>query len=152
MNYSEREKQLNEFALRKVWHKICPYKAYRNTNIEELNTNVYSAINSWEYGPQGLYIMGKTAMWKTRSVYMLLNKLLYSTFSDLKKSIKGGYIQPIYSLNPRVFSHGCMSRFGDESIYTWVKSLCEVPLLFFDDLGKEKATARVVTELFNIVE
>ncbi len=152
MERDEREEQLVRYALNDMWKNICPYKSYRETNINELIPSVYSAIDEWEYGEKGLYVFGPTRFCKTRSVYMLLRKLLYTTFAELRQSAKGGYVQPIIALNPRNFAHGCMSRFSDNSIYSWIEKLCKVPILFLDDIGKEKSTPRVVVELFNIVE
>ena len=148
----KREEELNVFALNSMWKQICPYKEYRETKIEQLIPAVYKAINNWEYGKKGLYIFAETRFCKTRCVYLLLKKLLYTKFKDLKQSATGGHAQPIIALNPRLFSNGCMSKFADSSIYSWIEKLCKVPILFLDDIGKEKATERVLTELFNIVE
>lgn len=120
---------------------ICP-PIYRNTISTKLpNQAAYEQVMDWEYGSQGLLIIGATGRGKSRSMWQLLKSLIMDE-----------------GLRPEVFdcvSFGrqIASRFQDPvEAVEWLEGLGKAKLVVFDDMGKLKMTERAETELFGIIE
>jgi DNA replication protein DnaC len=100
-----------------------------------------SVANTWEnWKERSLLLHGTTRLGKTRAAFEVarrhwkanFKKQTFLTMRKLEQLIEQGYGK---------FDHS--SR---------IQSLIDVPFLFIDDLGKEKMTARIATDLFAIID
>jgi len=127
-------------ALRR-WNRMCPPE-YRDTLPEKIpDQDSYQRVQGWSFGSRGLVVGGPTGTGKTRSIILLLRRLV--TVTGLEAAMFLG----------NSFAHECSSRFGDGSAgVQWCRRLVKVDVLFIDDLGKFRLTDRVESELFGLVE
>lgn len=118
----------------------CPEK-YQSFKRDLLpNKTAYDSVLSWDYGKKGLLLMGDSERGKTRCAWRLMNRLYMID-----------WIQFI-AITELQFSHE-VAKFGKSEVLTqWIKDLCNVKVLFIDDLGKCVMTERVVSELFYLLE
>ena len=121
------------------WARICP-PLYNDTDVSLLPANAHNRVMAWKYGPTGLILHGETGRCKTRSMYQLLKRL---HFEDKKK---------IQVFNAVSFSHEVNRRFFDGTGEEWIARLCQVDVVFMDDLGKCRLTERGEAELFGLIE
>src|SRR5215467_4156809 len=82
MDYDDRSDTLEKYKVhvaetqrRRAWKELCPAE-YCNTCPEQLpNAEKFEQVQNWQYGPQGLVVLGPTRRGKTRSVWGLLRRL-----------------------------------------------------------------------------
>jgi len=141
MRAEEEEREKSRIATECLarYRKICP-SAFRETEQTLIpDQNALNKVLKWEFGARGLLIFGDTGLGKTRSVWLLIRRLM-----------SGG-------LDVEAMT---ASRFSREISTSWdvsggfarlINRLVDVPLLFIDDLGKEAMTTRVEAELFAVV-
>lgn len=120
------------------WTRLCP-PSYRKTEPARLPAKPLADILAWRYGPRGLLAIGPTDEGKTRSMFLLLRRLL-----DEGREIR--------AFDCAAFGHECGRRFMDGTGADWTDALAQVEVCFFDDLGKVPMTERVESELFAVVE
>ena len=125
-------------ALAEKWRALCP-PAYQETDPARLPQEQLEAVLGWQYGPEGLLLIGPTGAGKTRCAYLLLKRLL----DEGRRIVAFDCVR---------FGHDCARRFRDGSGEDWSDGLAKVDLVFFDDLGKGRFTERVEAELFAVVE
>jgi DNA replication protein DnaC len=87
---------------------------------------------------------GPTGIGKTRMMWLLLKRLHFA----------GTQFKAIRSTE---FAQNAIQQFSDNPeekarALSELRSLKTVPVLFIDDLGKERATARLETELYELLE
>lgn len=125
---------------KETFNTMCPEK-YQDFKRDLLpNKNAYDSVLSWDYGKKGLLLMGDSDRGKTRCAWRLMNRLYMID-----------WIQFI-AITELQFSHE-VAKFGkSEALTQWIKDLCNVKVLFIDDLGKCVMTERVVSELFYLLE
>jgi DNA replication protein DnaC len=138
-----RDIRANRFA------DICP-PLYRETDIERaikekgLDRKKVCEILTWrpERDGIGLGIIGHSRMIKTRLMYALLKYLV----------IEEGW--NVAAINAAKFADTLAGKYGEGSgsAERWLSTLCKVPLLFVDDVGKEKMTERAEVAFYRIVE
>jgi len=115
---------------------------YRETDPERLHYRQRQEVMAWEpkSGGKGIWLLGKTRTGKTRTICLLLERLIG----------EGHRI--------RAFFHG---SFGDDlmevirsdrSFRAWKRSVVNAPVLFIDDLFANKLTERVETATFEIID
>jgi len=121
-----------------AWHALCP-PLYRETDPDRLPADKLAEAMSWQWGPEGLLLIGPTGTGKTRCAYLLLKRLL-----------KEGRV--IRAFDCAAFSHECSRRFRDGTGEDWTDGLAKVEVVFLDDVGKMSFTERAETELFARVE
>lgn len=120
--------------------KICPpnYQDFKRDLLP--NKASYDEVLGWEYGKKGLLLHGDSEKGKTRCAWRLMSRLFLVDRINF---------QAITELQ---FSHE-VAKFGkSEALTQWIKDLCNVKVLFIDDLGKSVMTDRVVSELFYLLE
>lgn len=125
---------------RENFSKICPPK-YQDFKRDLLpNKAAYDEVLSWDFGKKGLLLQGESEKGKTRCAWRLMYRLFMVDYINF---------QAITELQ---FSHE-VAKFGKSDALTqWIKDLCNVKVLFIDDLGKSVMTDRVVSELFYLLE
>lgn len=122
------------------FNEMCPVQ-YQDFKRDLLpNKNAYDEVISWNYGKRGLLLMGDSQKGKTRCAWRLMSRLYMIDWIAF---------QGITELQ---FSHE-VAKFGkSDALTAWIKDLCNIKVLFIDDLGKCVMTERVVSELFYLLE
>lgn len=123
------------------FNRVCP-PLYQKTDPARLPKSSLMQVMGWAYGPTGLLCTGPTGTGKTRSVWLMLRQLA-----------ENKYIVPEFFDAVR-FAHEVSKRFsqGDGDGEAWITKISKQPLIFFDDLGKNRMTDRVEAELFGLIE
>ena len=127
-------------AMQALWQNVCPV-LYRHTDPARLPQTQLAEVLAWQYGPEGLLLVGPTGVGKTRMVYLLLQRLLF------------GERRRVRTFDGLAFDHECVRRFRDEGDgEEWADGLAHVDVVFFDDIGKGCFTPRVEAEMFGLIE
>lgn len=122
------------------FQRLCP-PLYANSDPSRLPPE-FKSVQEWTYGPQGLLVLGETGCGKTRSVWMLLRRLMLDPAVDYRVVFFDGVS----------FGQMLNRKFRREEAEDWLDSLASVDIVFFDDLGKLKLTERAEAELFGVIE
>lgn len=126
-----------------AYSAICP-PLYAATDIhhpdmpraDKLNT-----ILAWKMGPIGLTVKGTTRKGKTRSMWLLVKRLI----------VEDGL--RVTALTASQFASASASAAMENDHGQWKDSMLhDADVLFLDDLGKEKLTERVEADLFDVIE
>lgn len=127
------------------WRRIArrsgkPAETWRPKMEAEIHEAV-AKVQAWPYSDKGLGLIGVSGHSKTRLMFTLIKRLL-------REGRGCSYI------NMAVFGREVGSRFSESAsaANSWINGLCKIPVLFLDDIGKEKMTERVETELYGILE
>ena len=121
------------------WKEVTP-KNYQNTDPSALpDHKAFEAAITWEYGSNGLILVGPTGTGKSRTAYLLLQRLMLDGYD-------------VMPFKPLEFGHECIKRFTSDTWVHWIEYLYTVDVLFFDDFAKEPLTDRVESELFGVIE
>lgn len=109
--------------------------------MEAVIREVIQKVENWPYSDRGIGLIGVSGHGKTRIMFRLI-------YRYLREGRKCEY------LNMTVLGREIGARFSRSAheANEWLNKLCAVPVLFLDDVGKEKMTERVETELYGIVE
>lgn len=128
----------------RYWHSITPPE-YRNTDVDKLPLAELSKkvlrfeIDNRKEKP-GLWLYGASGLGKTRTMYLLLYKLI----------CKGKSIR-LYKGDE--FNNEVGQVFSDISGWKeWQRGLLNADVLVFDDFGKGVLTERVQQAIFSIIE
>ena len=133
----EQAQRLTAFA------SLCP-PLYQDTDPSRIYAPYVQAIETWQYGPQGLILVGPAGKGKSRAAWMLIKRLMLAgkrcygvTATQLAKAA----------------SEQWHSRAEERNIAEYVLKECKsASTLLLDDLGKQKFTERAELELFDILE
>ena len=126
------------------WEKNVP-PLYRATEPAKLPPASLPAIRlavAWEYGPRGLAFVGETRRGKTRTLYLLLHRMLFD------------HGRRFVAMSAIEFSHRVSRLASDDlpGLDSFLARLCRTSIFFLDDLGKGRMTDRVESELSYVVE
>lgn len=130
-----------ELEAKAQWLRICPER-FRDTDLDRVpNREAAEKVVSWNYGPQGLLVFGKTGLCKTRCIFKLLERLHFKE----RRSI--------VVVNGPEFGLTISSSFFKDQVAAqeYVTKLIRADVLYLDDLDKLKVTDRVEAELYHIV-
>lgn len=113
---------------------------YRDTDLTKLPARCAHAAQKWtpESGKGNLLVHGTTRTGKSRTAWYIASRLhpfpqvTHLSMREIEFQLSEGY------------ARGTWHR----SVDAW----CKAPLLFIDDLGKEKATEKIGSVLFQIVD
>lgn len=114
----------------------------RETNaIRRRLERALAAVNRWQPGGKGLGLVGESGRSKTRLLFTLMERLF----------VAGMRVEFITATD---FSNEVGARSKDDirGAKRWADGLARAAVLFYDDLGKEHLTDRVVKELFNLFD
>ena len=133
------ELEVRDAARLARWRAVCP-EDYQDTKPELLSQAKLKEVLAWEYGSKGLLLVGPTGTGKTRSLWLLIKRLMMDGYS----------VEVFPSMR---FSHLCSKYFGGFVGPDWTDRLVHhVDVVCFDDLGKSKMTELVEAEFYGIIE
>lgn len=121
--------------------RICPPRLLA-TDLQHptLQAENLQRALAWQYGPKGLLLHGVTGTGKTRTLYLLCERL----FVEEGRTIE---IFPACD-----FAFQLAKAYHDGADYRFIERCRTVEVLALDDLGKEKMTDRVQSDLFGIID
>lgn len=118
----------------------CPL--YRDTNIDhpKFPKALYqSKIETWGYGPQGLYLYGPSRFGKTRSMMLTVKRMMF----------KGHSAHVLFSDDISLMVRNIKS---ERSLMDWRNFLTNVNVLAVDDLFAERMTDAAESFLFGLID
>jgi DNA replication protein DnaC len=121
------------------WADICP-PLYRDTDLDQLEIphHIILDVLGWKEG--GLALVGSTGRGKTRLMFQLLRQLHFSGRS-------------VFAISSKQFERHCGLMFGEDQKSRHIIDKClSIEILFLDDIGKERMTDRVESELYALIE
>ncbi|MDE2020031.1 MAG: hypothetical protein KGJ13_06835 [Patescibacteria group bacterium] len=122
------------------WAAICP-PAYLLTERSKLpHPTKADEVLSWNYGPTGLILHGKTRRGKTRCAWLLVRKVFET----------GKSVRVLDSMSG--FQYGGAFANSGRDAQDWIDSRARAGLLFLDDVFKVKLTDSFECAVFAIVE
>jgi DNA replication protein DnaC len=118
-------------------------KLFRDTDKSRLPSLLTTAIDAWNYGPQGLAFAGPSGRGKTRAMFLLLERLART--------------HSVEFITATDFGHVAAEQFSDDAIERnqakeKLRAIRSARVLLVDDLGKARLTERVETELFGLFD
>lgn len=126
-------------------HPLMP-RVFHGTDVNRLHPKMQDATR-WmpTMEKSGMLLHGTSGIGKTRAAWYWVQQCW-----------KGG-LTNAYNLNFRFLSmmeleERLTASFADYKHSAMLKELCNVPLLIIDDLGKERMTSRMATDIFAIVD
>ncbi|MDE1170898.1 MAG: ATP-binding protein [Verrucomicrobium sp.] len=120
--------------------ELCP-PAFQETDRARLRADLVDKVLSWQMGPTGLVLYGDTGGGKTRTLWLLLRRLVVDEAIHVRV------------LSAFDFSAEASDAYRNGTEKAFVSTLAgSVGVLVIDDLGKAKITARVAEALFEIVD
>lgn len=136
----ERTRELDSEE-RQRWLDLCP-PLYRDSVPDKLlvSPDILTEVLSWEPSERGIGLTGATGSGKTRLIFLLLHRL----FMERHRA---------FAITAKRFEHCCHRMFDKDDEARSVISRCKsTPILFIDDIGKEKYTERVESEFYDLIE
>lgn len=121
--------------------RTCP-PLYQESDVARLPQHKLRQALAWQYGPQGLILIGETGVCKTRIAWQLIRRVLVND----KREVSFTWFDAVG------FGHELAKHYHQEDAETWLEKITATELMFFDDLGKLKLTERAETELFGLIE
>lgn len=115
---------------------------FRDTDLDLLPSELAAVAISWRPEGKGLLIHGATRKGKTRTAWYMANRL-WNEDSFANKYL----FLTMFELEARL-----VSSWGKEAWDRAMYKMTDVPLLFLDDLGKEKMTERMASCLFALID
>ena len=115
---------------------------FRDTDPERLSLCLAEIARTWEPNKRGLLIHGSTRKGKTRAAWYIAQRL------NMKDAIKNKCLfLTMFELEARL-----IASWGKESWDSEMRRMTQIPLLFLDDMGKEKMTDRMASVLFALID
>ena len=122
-------------------HPLMP-EAYRETVTDQLPSERMRRAMDWVPGEKrSLLLHGTTGCGKTRVAWSVFNRLWLASYP------KDAEFLPMRKIDGMI-----EKGFDDRDHGGVIDHLIEVPLLALDDLGKERMTARLESDLFAILD
>jgi DNA replication protein DnaC len=117
---------------------------FRETDRKRIPAVLLNAIDSYTFGSTGLGFSGASGEGKTRSMFLLLERL----------AVEGNRVDYITSTD---LSHCAIEQFSDDSrerdlAKEKLRSMMRSDIVLIDDLAKSRMTDRVQATLFDILD
>jgi IstB-like ATP binding protein len=124
---------------RSEWQRLCPPRYQRDLPDEFLVRPWVNGVLRWQYGPEGLLVVGETGTGKTWVMWWLLRRLLEERRS-------------VVTLDAVTYRSGLTSaaRQGDAAGYARRLALTDV--LYWDDFGQTPLSGAASEMLLHVVE
>jgi DNA replication protein DnaC len=140
----EEQQEKDEAASRLMaFTSMCP-PLYQDTDPARIYAPYVQAVDSWQFGPQGLILVGPAGKGKSRAAWMLIKR----------EMLAGRRCYGVTATQLAKFAADQWhSRAEERNIAEYVMKECKsCSILLLDDLGKQKFTERAELELFDILE
>jgi hypothetical protein len=121
------------------WQKLCPPLYQRDLPVVLLMKPWVSDALSWQFGPQGLLLVGSTGTGKTWVMWQLLRRLL-----DEKRSV--------VVLDAVTYRSGLANAAREGESEAYVRGLTHAELLYWDDFGQTNLSGAASEMLLHVVE
>ena len=130
------------------WERLCP-ELYRHSDIARLDGDLRNQgydgrwtydVLAWQYGSQGLLLIGPTGVGKSRVMWLLLRRL-----QDEEN-------RTAVFLNAVRFRTTLQTAGRDGATEEFVRRLVRTEVLFWDDLGQMHLTGAASEMLLHLVE
>lgn len=133
-------------GLTKPQHPTAMPLIFRDTDITRLHEKIQENIDWRPEGDKtGLLIHGTTGVGKTRALWEIVRRMwVEKAEQDVN--------MPYLFLTMRKIESMIEQGFDTKKHGTMLDSLIEHPLLVIDDLGKERLTSRMASDLFAIID
>ena len=120
--------------------KLVP-RLYRESDPEKIKSREsYSKALSWEYGPKGLYLVGKSRTGKSRALYGVVMRCIRAGMK-VDGFRPGEFVQRMMDCMALEYNPGGL-----------VERLGKKDLVFIDDFGKDTLTEAQQLAYFNMLE
>jgi hypothetical protein len=133
------ELQPSSAGRRSKWQRLCPPRYQRDLPDEFLIRPWVNDLLRWQYGPEGLLVVGDTGTGKTWVMWWLLRRLLEERHS-------------VVTLGAVTYRSGLTSaaRQGDAADYA--RRLVLADVLYWDDFGQTHLSGAASETLLHVVE
>lgn len=137
---------LREHGMEKATHHPKTPKRFRDTDVLRLHSSMQAAC-SWvpSVGKAGLLMHGTSGIGKTRAAWHIANRLW-------TQGLEQGYNLPIDFMPMREFEAQVIESFEERRHSMVLKEIIKADFLVLDDLGKERLTSRMATDLFSVID
>ena len=125
---------------RAEWATIRP-DLFEDTDLRRIDPKAVDAARAWKFGSMGLALVGNTGAGKSRLLYWMLEHFHLSGRS-------------VVIVRAKQFEKTISQKSGDSmrELDAYTRGLVRCDILAIDDLGKERATERVETELLDVLD
>ena len=118
---------------------ICP-PDFLDTEIVQLpDKSAYERAMAWEYGSKGMVFVGPSRAGKSRSLWLLLNRLSNEGVDFI-------------GIDAGIFAEDAAKAYKDGWGPSWRRKMESIPLLAIDDLGNEPRGERGEGALFEVIK
>ena len=133
------ESQPSSAGRKSEWQRLCPPRYQRDLPDQFLVRPWVNCVLRWQYGPEGLLVVGDTGAGKTWVMWWLLRRLLEERHS-------------VVTLNAVTYRSGLTSaaRQGDAADYAQRLVLADV--LYWDDFGQTHLSGAASEMLLHVIE
>lgn len=118
---------------------VCP-PIYRQTDPTRLNQDRLKQILGWKYGPQGLMLAGVPGGGKTRSMWLLIRRLIFQGYQV--KAFDSSFSDRI----------GAMFFENTSDAVRALDRIKQADVLFLDEYGKYNWTESFVARIFQVID
>jgi hypothetical protein len=121
------------------WERLCPPHYQRDLPAGLLARSWVAGVLSWQYGPQGLLIVGDTGTGKTWVMWRLLRRLLDESCN-------------VVTLDAVTYRSGLANAAREGETENYVRRLSRADVLYWDDFGQTHLSAAASEMLLHVVE
>lgn len=126
----------------------CPYlpSRFKDTDVARLHPSMQTAV-LWNplVGKPGLLMHGTSGIGKTRAAWHIVNRIFL-------RGLELGYNLPVDFMSMRRFERELIDSFEHRKHGEKLDEICRSTFLVLDDLGKERLTSRMATDLFGVID
>ena len=121
------------------WQRLCPPHYQRDLPPGLMVRSWVAGVLSWQYGPQGLLIVGDTGTGKTWVMWRLLRRLLDESCN-------------VVTLDAVTYRSGLANAAREGETENYVRRLSRADVLYWDDFGQTHLSAAASEMLLHVVE